>query len=369
MLKNKIILNNRIRNFIINERKFAMKQNPLLTADYISQKIGRSKSWLSQVENGRLKSVKTNDLINAFCIIEDYDLHHEEFRKKVETHLDNKIMYITQTEKLGIYDDDDNILNLSEMIAFNRTRDFLRLVGENITYRFNQLYSKNIDDIKAELKTTTDSINSSIIYWINRAFYDAVELFSDEVSIRNLYTLMETCITIYENHCDYYGLNHLNITNEQLENLKLKLDDSYFVQEKTRVKPINEYTNYFLDFDEVVKNFSTEQFMCWKYKRTYIGNDPFPMVINFIKSGHDTPTYKYYKDICNAKGLSEDEYLYIIKQIYIQVDDLYKKYKTSLITNQHLENKNDELYEKNKKYEEELSKYKNLNDDQTDNDH
>lgn len=367
MLKNKIILNNRIRQFIITERKFAQKnQNSLLTADYISEKIGRSKSWLSQVENGRLKTVKTQDLINAFCIIKGHDISSEQSQEEIKDFLDNKIMYITQTSILGIFDDEDNILDISKMISFNRTRDFLYSVENNILIIFNKLYSQNINDIKATLKTTMDSINSGIVYWINRAFYDTADLFSDEISIRNLYTLIETCITIYENQCEYYGLNHLNITNKQLEKLKLKLDTSYILQEQTKVKPINEYTDYTLDFNEVVKNFTTEQFMCWKNKHTYIGDDPFPMVVKYIKSlGDNAPTYKSYKDICQAKGLSEEEYLYIIKQIYNQVDVFYKNYKGLLIDYQHLENENEELYEQNKKYKELLSKYDDSNNEAT----
>ena len=57
----------------------------MITADYISEQIGRTKSWLSQVENGRLKTVKTVDLTKAFMIIKNtsYEQAYEYLNIKI----------------------------------------------------------------------------------------------------------------------------------------------------------------------------------------------------------------------------------------------------------------------------------------------
>lgn len=356
MLQKKINLNDRIRKMISDYRKSAMKQNPLLTADYISEQIGRAKSWLSQVENGRLKSVKTQDLINAFCYIESRDINSKKDRKIVEKFLDDQIMYIQITEKHGIYDSDGNIPDFSEMLSFQSARGHIRYAGENLTKNFYKLLDCSIDTIQLSLKDKINSVINNVVQWYNRAFDDTAELFSDEISTRNLYLLIESSINVYNCNYEYFGLNPLPITTEELQQLKEKLDTDYFIKGKTVVKQLNEYTDN--ELDEVIKHFSTEEYMTWKNKHTYIGDAPSPMVINFLESPLSDDHFVNYEDINTATGLSETEYLYIIKQLYDQFDVVFKKCKWLFKELESSEDENESLSEENTKLMNELNKLK-----------
>lgn len=345
MLEKKIILNERIRDFISEYRKSAMQNNPKLTANYISEQIGRAKSWLSQVENGRLKSAKTQDLVNVFCLLKNRDMTVEHDRKKVEDFLDDQIMFIDVTQRHGLIDEHGNILDFSEMLSFEQARGHLRHAGKNIKLYFYKFLDYTIDDLQKKLKIETNHVLSNIVAWFNRAFNDSSELFSDEVSTRNLFFLMETSIKLYEGNCDYFGLNHLNIKESEIQELKTKLDTDYFLKPRTVIKSLNEYTDS--EYNDVVKNFTTEDFMTWKNKQTYIGDDVFPMVINYLSSPSDDDYYEYYPDLNKATGLSEDKYLYIMKQLYVQFDILYKRYKSLLSDYESLEDENENLYSEN----------------------
>lgn len=345
MLAKKIILTPRIRKLIIDSRKSARQNNSLLTADYISEKIGRAKSWLSQVENGRLQSVKTNDLVNVFCCIMNKDKDCETDRKYVKNYLDDQIQYILITEKHGIYDTDGNVKDFSEMLSFQSARGHIKYAGENLTEIFNNLQDTHIADIQSHLNKHIKNMFNSVIYWFNRAFNDTADLFSDEISTINLYLLIETSINVYnENHL-YFGLNPLDISSEDLVALKNKLNTDYFIRSKTFVKPLNEYSDF--EIDDVISNFSTEEYMTWKNKHTYIGNDVSPLVVNYKTSITSDDNFIYYEDLNNAKGLSEDEYLYIIKQLYDQADVLFKKCKYLLNENKDIQEENDVLFSEN----------------------
>ena len=359
MLGKKIILNDRIRDLIIDSRKSIKDQNPLLTADYISEKIGRAKSWLSQVENGRLKSVKTSDLINVFCILKDKNKDCPEDRKYVEEYLDDQIQYILVTQKHGIYDEHGNVLDFSEMLLFQSTRGHLQFAGKKIIDEFYELLDMPIEQIENNLKKRIKYIFSYIVEWINRAFNDTSELFSDEISTRNLFILIQTSINIYEGNCDYFGLNHLNITDSDIHKLKEKLDTDCFFKEKTIDKPINEYSR--TELDEVIKHFSSEEYMTWENKHVYTGDDPFPMLVNFVDYDSGENNFVSFQDINKATGLSENKYLYIIKQIYDQFDVMYKRCKDLLRDNSDIQEENDELFSEIEQLREELDRIKKSN--------
>lgn len=346
MLAKKIVLNDRIRKLIIDYRKSAKERNPLMTADYISEQIGRAKSWLSQVENGRLQSVKTDDLINVFCFLQNRDRNNKKDRKHVEEYLDDQIQYIMITQKHGIIKEDGDIPDFSEMLSFQSARRHLQFAGKNIIEIFYKLSNLSVEEIENDLKKYIKRVFSSIIEWINRAFNDTSELFSDEISTRNLYLIIETSIKIYEGHCDYFGLNHLKISDEKLQELKEKFNTDYFIKAKTIVKPLDEYDK--IEINDVIKHFSSEEYMTWKNKQVYIGNDPFPMVVNYITSISSEDNFISYEDVNTATGLTEAEYLYLIKQIYVQFDILYNKYKVLLTDYEDLQDENEDLFNENK---------------------
>jgi hypothetical protein len=326
MLGKKILLNNRIRKIIITERKNAREStNHLLTADYISAQIGRAKSWLSQVENGRLQSVKTNDLVNAFCIIQGFDMQDDSKRKQVADYLDDKIMFSDALYELDIIDDSGNIIDFSEYLTFQSTRGHLHLVWERFNETLDELSIMPIENIENDIKKVIKSFFSDIIEWINRAFNDLVHLFSDEISTKNLYRLIETVKMIYDKNFEYYGLNPLKITPYDLSILKTKLDTDCFLSGNTLTKPLNEYDNS--EIDEVIKHYSAEEYMMWKNKTVYLGNNPYPLVVNYYNTDDCLDNFISYQDINKAKGLTEQNYLYIIKQLYTQFDILYQKCK------------------------------------------
>jgi hypothetical protein len=193
---------------------------------------------------------------------------------------------------------------------------------------FFKLLNIPIEEIEKQIGKFIKSFFSNVIYWLNRAFDDTAPLFSDEVSTRNLYLLIKTSIDIYESNCDDYGLNPLEIDSEDLNTLKEKLDTDFFISGNTLSKPLDKYDTQ--EIDEVIKRFSTGEYMTWKNKRISIGNDPFPMLVNYKASPVDDDNFVNYQDINKAVGLSEKNYLYIFKQLYMQVDVLYKRCKALL---------------------------------------
>lgn len=358
MLPKKITLNDRLRKLIIDCRKSAKEQNPLLTADYISEQIGRAKSWLSQIENGRLKSVKTNDLINVFCYLQNRNKDHEEDRIAVAEYLDNEILYIEITQKHGIIDENGNIPDFSEMLSFQSARGHIKYAGENLTEIFHKLQHSSTEEIQIKLKKIINSMYNSVINWLNRAFSDTAELFSDEISTINLYLLIKTSIDIYNGNYEYFGLNPLGISSDELLSLKEKLNTDYFIKAKTELKPLNEYTKY--EIDTVISHFSTEEYMTWKNKATYIGDDCFPMVINCLTSRTAEDNFISYEDVNTATGLSEKEYLYLIKQIYTQVDVLYKKCQSLLQDSSSYEDEIEEYISENESLKKEVARLNSL---------
>ena len=356
MLQNKIVLNNEIRKFIIDNRKNAKEQNPLLTADYISKKIGRAKSWLSQVENGRLKSVKKNDLINVFCIIKNIDKDDKISRKNIEEYLDDRIQLILITQEHGITDEKGNILDYTEFLSFQEARGHIKFAGRNLTNHFYELLDMSIDKIENNLQELIRYTLFDVIEWITRALTDTAKLFSDELSVRNLYLLIKTSIKIYEDYYEYYGLTPLKIQSTELQELKEKLNTDYFIREKTIRKSLDEYSS--LELDNVITHFSSEEYMTWKNKHVYVGDDPFPMLVNFVDSSTFKNNFVSYEDITKATGLSEEKYLYIIKQIYDQFDVLYKRCKTSLQDYEDLEIQNAALFRENEQLKKDIMKLK-----------
>ena len=348
MLPTKIQLNNRIRSFIMEERKSIKKQNPLMTADYISEKIGRAKSWLSQIENGRLQSVKKEDLVNAFCFMLGQP------KEYIENYLDDQIQFINITTQHNLIDENGHVQDFSEMISFQQARGHIRYAIENLNEIVDGVQNDSVEQIKASLNKNIKYIYSSVIDWLNRAFNDIDHLFSDEVSLINYYLLIETCVQICKSNCDYFGLNAPKISQEELTQLKNKLSEHFLLKEKTVIKPLDDYSNY--ELDEVVKHFSTEEYMLWKNKRVYIGDDPFPMLVNYkTKSDMHTDHYIKYDDVNTLSGLSEADYLYLIKQIYYQLDIIYKNYQVSLKNCDDYEDSIDELITENERLKKQLS--------------
>ena len=360
MLGKKIILNDAIRDSITRFRKSKMKEHPELTADGISEKIGRSKSWLSQVENGRLKSVKNEDFVKVYCVLYGADFNFKYEYDAVAKRVDNEIMLINAFIKHGIADENGNILDFHESLRLEQCRGFLRQAGKMTDCYIKEYLQNPIQEIEKKIKTEIHNVLIEIVRWINRAFDDTADLFSDEVSTKNLYCLLETAYTIFNAHCDYFGLNPLTATDTDLKTLKNKLNTDCFIKPRTVLKPLDDYTES--EFKEVVKNFSSEEYMQWKNKRIYIGDDPFPMTVGFIDSKKERHTplhYITYPDLNKATGLSEKEYLYIIKQVYLQFDIFYKDCQSLRDDLEFYKDENDQYYDEIQELNERINELTN----------
>lgn len=345
MLEKKIKLNNAIRKLIYENRKSAKNNRPELSADYISTKIGRSKSWLSQVENGRLQSVKTEDLINVYTLINNTDYKH------AKEYVDDRINFIYAEIKNNITDEDGNIIDFADFLIFQQTRGHLQYATRKFNQYIDELNSKTSLDIKNDLKSTINHWLKSVVYWINKAFPDTDTLFSDEISLINLYLIVESSYKILDKHYDYHGLNAPNITVEDLQALKNKLNDKTVFIPRTEIKPLNEYNGY--ELDKVIKYYKTEDYLSWKHHGVYLGNEPFPLLVNYRFSPSDRDCFKFYKDITTQSGLSEKQYLHIIKQLCYLLDTIYGNCKAYLNSSIEYEEDVHSLLTKVKQLEEE----------------
>lgn len=358
MLGKKIILNNAIRKYVSDMRKSAKERNPEMTADNISIKIGRAQSWLSQVENGRLKSVKTKDLVNAFMII-----LNKTYEKSYE-HLDNQINDINTQILKGIMDTEGNIIDFSEYLVYSQIRGYLYAATINFNEQTQKLLSSSSEEIKKQLKNISKSWKNLVIDWIIRAFKDTNVLFSnDEVSMINLYSSLENSYHILLKYNEQYGLNKPNISNEELLELKEKLSDTQIVTPRTCIKPINEYSNF--EIKDVIQYFSPEEYMTWKNHQTYMGQEPFPMLINYKKKLSDKDHWVFYDDITHQKGLTEEQYLHIINQLCFHFNLIYEYCKHYIESSKEYEEESSEYFEKSKQLQEELKQLKSSLDNKS----
>lgn len=351
MLGKKIILNNAIRKYVSDMRKSAKESNPEMTADNISIKIGRAQSWLSQVENGRLKSVKTKDLVNAFMLIlnNTYENSYE--------HLDNKINDINTQISKGIMDNEGNIIDFSEYLIYSQIRGYLYAATKEFNSLTDKLISCSSEDITKQLKNICKSWKNLVVDWIVRAFKDTNVLFSnDEVSMINLYNAIENSYHILIKYNEYYGLNKPNISNEELLKLKEKLSDTHIVTPRTCIKPLNEYSDF--EIEDVIQYFSPEEYMTWKNHQTYMGQEPFPMLVNYKKKLSDKDHRVFYDDITHQKGLTEEQYLHIINQLCFHFDLIYKYCKHYIESSKEYEEESNEYFEKTKQLQKELEQLK-----------
>jgi len=126
MLKPKIRINKYITSIILEDRQKANKSGVEL-----SKEIGKSESWCSLLENGRMKSVSSKDLINIFKILHSFT--DQEAEQYIEDFL-NEFQKITQ-QKVAIYRYDEK----NEFLLEENFTDIL----ETIIGLFNSIYDNN----------------------------------------------------------------------------------------------------------------------------------------------------------------------------------------------------------------------------------
>jgi transcriptional regulator with XRE-family HTH domain len=144
----KVNITDGMMTFIANERK---KRN--LTGRQVSDKIGRQQSWIAQIESGRIRSIKQQDLVTLFSAILNVEM--QEADNYLSLHFNNSL-------------EDESQMNLS-------FSEILKLVDKCI----NDLASINKSDISLELK---ERIKTQLDYQIS-LYKEELRKLVDEIAL------------------------------------------------------------------------------------------------------------------------------------------------------------------------------------------
>ena len=336
MLEKKITLNKRFCKFLRDTRKESRK-----SADEVSKAINKSQGWLAQIERGRLKTIKRSDLIDLFMYISG---ESKEIAKYI---LNHQLQLIAITEKKNLIDSDGNLLNFGEYIYFKQVRGHLQYAGRNLREFISDIQNMSSNQIEKDLKELFSQLYTLVIDWIIRAFPELKKNFSDEISQTNLFISLKLSLDIYNNICSDYGLDKIEICQLDIDDIENKLSNPLIEKETRKPKDIDDY-EYF-DFDDVVKNFSFDEYMMWKNKCCYADiQDKMPICLKSSKL-FEPDEYIKYDDI--PSNLSISEYLKIIRHLYEDMAYFYGKLNYQM-------NYNDELQEEIKDLEKEIKHLK-----------
>ena len=309
MLGKKITLNKRFCKFLRDTRKASHK-----SANEVSEAINKSQGWLAQIERGRLKTIKRSDLIDLFMYISGTS---KELTKEI---LDDQLQSIEITEKKNLINSDGELLDFIGYVDFSQMRGHLQYAGKNLREFISDIQNMPSDKIEKELKDLFVQLDTLVITWIIKAFPNLKKSFSDEISQTNLFISLKLALDVYNNYCLDYGLDKIEVSKLDIENLRDKLSNPFIEKKATKLKDIDEYG--YLEFDTVVKNFDFYDYMMWKNKGHY-GNIRSEMPICFnVSNTFETDNYIKYDDI--PLYLSHKEYRQIIWHLY---NDLYFFYK------------------------------------------
>lgn len=332
MLPKKITLNKRFCEFLRNERKFRH-----MSADEVSEAIDKSQGWLAQIERGRLKTIKRSDLVALYMYISGKS-------KEVAIEiLDDKLQFIEITEKKNLVSSDGETLNFVAFLDFKQKREHLQYAGKSLRKFISKILEMKQPQLEADLKLLFSQLDSTVVSWIIRVFKDMKKTFSDEISQPNLFITIKLSLDIYNEVCSEYGLDKVEISRFDMEDLKEKLSNPFVQKEATKLKDINGYSHF--DFDFIIKNFSFEEYMIWKHKQCYSNvSDKMPIVFNSAKM-FETAHYVEYDDI--PSDLSSFEYMKIIRHLYEDLAYFYGKLRCQLDYTEELEETIDELEELN----------------------
>lgn len=89
MIPDKIKNTPELSAMISDLRKKYPQNGKIMSKEQVSLAMGKGRTWLSQIETGRLKKVSCEDLIKIFEII--LDINHSEATEKVEEYYDDII--------------------------------------------------------------------------------------------------------------------------------------------------------------------------------------------------------------------------------------------------------------------------------------
>lgn len=150
-----LVENPNIRDYIKTIRKDHIPEGRLdnYSAEEISVQIGKSKGWLSQIENGRLKSISKSDLFKIIslikgCFIEDAEYYLNEYLERVaiqqpmEETNEMKSLEISQKQQLSVifFIIRESIFSIYDSLTIddkNRLLSTLDIFNKNINTNFN----------------------------------------------------------------------------------------------------------------------------------------------------------------------------------------------------------------------------------------
>lgn len=332
MLPKKVTLNKRFCEFLRDERKLRN-----MSADEVSETIGKSQGWLAQIERGRLKTIKRSDLVDLY-------MHISGKSKEVAIEiLDDKLQFIEITEKKNLVTPDGETLNFVAFLDFKQKREHLQYAGKSLRDFIPRILEMKQTQLEADLKVLFSQLESMVVSWIIRVFKDTKKTFSDEISQPNLFITIKLALDIYNEVCSEYGLDKVEISRFDMEDLQEKLSNPFVQKEATKLKDINEYGHF--EFDFIIKNFSFEDYMIWKHKQCYSDvSNKMPISFNSAKM-FEPANYIEYDDI--PSDLSPFEYMKIIRHLYEDLAYFYGKLRCQLDYTEELEQTIDELEELN----------------------
>lgn len=145
MLKPKIMINKIIINKIQQDRSIIGKSGSQLSTD-----IGKSEGWISLLENERMKTISSKDLIHIFKILKS--LNDEEAEKYVLDFLNEAKESIKQDKTIVYYDENDKLQTEENFkIITNQILDFFNIVfNDNKEYAFHTL-GRFMENLQSDL--------------------------------------------------------------------------------------------------------------------------------------------------------------------------------------------------------------------------
>lgn len=343
MLPQKITLTPYLRKKLQKIRINARRKDKRLRADWISQKIDKSPSWLYQIENGRLKTVKRNDLINVIWAINNPDRFVDGIPKNTALQFEIQQEFAMQVYDLEALVNESEYLYKENLIdsngnpfgdkvdSFNESLivlNGLQMAGRKLWSLITLIINASTEEVALRLKDFMDSIES-IRDLINDALKIFDDNFNDEKSLRNLAALIRQYYNLYQSNVSKYCLVELPFDDNIIKLIEKKLDVDYVISQRTIKKSPDEYTEQ--EIDAFVKCYTAEDYMVWKNKKTYISDNVTQSPIMFkIKEADEFSPEKYitFDDISNITTNPITQF--VLKQLYKHFSLFYYKYKSLL---------------------------------------
>lgn len=123
-MKNKILLIPALSEHITELRK------PKGNASEVAEKIGKSTGWLSMLENCKLSTVNSKDLINVFAYL--LSISNQEAEEYIENFLQEQKQQFKKQEGIIFYDEDDE----------EYTQEGFKKITDNILHIFNHVFTE-----------------------------------------------------------------------------------------------------------------------------------------------------------------------------------------------------------------------------------